>query len=113
MKCKYCGKKTAGSAAYCSAYCREKGEAREQFGRNTRLPFIISLLLAVVAAAAGAVLIAAGRHDQGFLFLSGGLALAGIGMLAFPRSGKGANAFCHVGGALSFALAVAIFLLWR
>ena len=50
MKCKYCGKKTAGSAAYCSTYCRQKGEAREQFGRKTRLPFIISLVLAVVAA---------------------------------------------------------------
>ncbi len=113
MKCQYCGKKTVGSAVYCCAYCREKGEARERFGRKTRVPFAVMLVLAAVAAVAGVALIAAGKADNGFLFLSGGFALAGIGMLAFPRSGRSANALCQVGGTLLFALAVAVFLLWR
>lgn len=113
MKCGYCGKRTSGNTPYCSNYCREKGEAKKLFGNKTRVPFAISQILAAVAALTGLVLIVAGKTDTGFLLLGGGLALSGIGMLAFPRAGRGANAFCHVGGSLFFAFSIVIFLLWR
>ncbi|MGI5893966.1 MAG: hypothetical protein ACOX6P_05160 [Candidatus Merdivicinus sp.] len=113
MKCGYCGKKTTGNAPYCSTYCRQKGEARVNFSQKTRIPFAVTQILALVGAAIGLVLLIAQKTDEGMLFLSGGLAISGIGMLAFPRSGKALSVFSQVAGTLFFAVAVAIFLLWR
>lgn len=113
MKCGYCGKQTKGTAEYCSAYCREKGEAGKNFARKTRVPFWIVQIIAIVGAAVGIMLMAVGKHDPGAMFFSAGLALSGIGLLAFPRAGKGRAALSQVFGGFFFALAVAVFLLWR
>ncbi len=113
MKCGYCGKQIKGTAEYCSAYCREKGEAGKNFARKTRLPFWIVQIIAIVAIAVGIMLIAVQKHDQGAMFVSAGLALSGVGLLAFPRAGKGRGTLSQVCGSLFFALAVVIFLLWR
>ena len=112
MKCGYCGKKVSGNARYCSEYCRKKGEAKANFAHKTRIPLAVILILAVIAAAVGIVLIAAGKINEGGLAVGGGLIAAGVGLLAFPRAGRGAAAFSQVGGGLFFALGLVVLLLW-
>ena len=73
MKCGYCGKKVSGNARYCSEYCRKKGEAKANFAHKTRIPLAVILILAVIAAAVGIVLIAAGKINEGGLFFALGL----------------------------------------
>ena len=70
------------------------------------------LILAVIAAAVGIVLIAAGKINEGFLAVGGGLIAAGVGLLAFPRAGRGAAAFSQVGGGHYFALGLVVLLHW-
>ena len=96
---------------------REKGEWKRAvlqrvLARKTRIPLMVVLILSALAAVVGIMLAAAGKLDEGFLSIGGGLIAAGVGMLAFPRAKRGAAAFCQIGGGLFFALGLILVLLW-
>lgn len=113
MKCGYCGKNIKGRSAYCSDYCRKKGEARQGFARKTRIPLAVFLIAAVVLALTGVMLAAVRKQDPGFLCMGAGMMTAGVGLLAFPRASRKAGLLCQVGGGLLFAVGFTFFLLWR
>ena len=112
MKCGYCGKKVNGNARYCSEYCRKKGEAKENFARKTRIPLMVVLILSALAAVVGIMLAAAGKLDEGFLSIGGGLIAAGVGMRGFLRAKRETALLSQISGWISFALGLILVLLW-